>query len=230
MNAKDKEKIEQVADSQTLKQQIVKCLMFCSFAFCLYLLLKTDWKSNNYSNLRAYMDARAQRSENGSDALVAFLVGCYLLIASKIALPTFSTLISDLVRNEDKPEQPVNRRSYRIPLPCALTMGIAGWILFTPYHFLIGVHGDVASGLLTFFIFWIFGMIVDFVFFVVRWLIRNKRMISIKWVYRGIMLILVCSIVLIGISILVDHQTRGNLYFLVKWKAYGIGWYPYLQQ
>ncbi|MGD0651335.1 MAG: hypothetical protein ABSA97_09385 [Verrucomicrobiia bacterium] len=47
---------------------------------------------------------------------------------------------------------------------------------------------------------------------------------SLKWVFLALLIMVVCSLVLFGISIIVDHQTRGNQWFLVNWRSFGIGW------
>jgi hypothetical protein len=46
---------------------------------------------------------------------------------------------------------------------------------------------------------------------------------SPRWI-RVIVALAVCAVVLVGISILVEHLTRSQRWFLISWRSFGIHW------
>lgn len=51
----------------------------------------------------------------------------------------------------------------------------------------------------------------------------NRRWFRHGWV-RGLGLIAVGAVLLVGVSILVEHQTGGERWFLISWRSFGIRW------
>ena len=47
---------------------------------------------------------------------------------------------------------------------------------------------------------------------------------SRKWALRGLLIIVVCAVGLLGVSIIVDHLTAGSMWFLIYWRSFGISW------